>query len=64
MRILVGRSGVATLQSTLSSPDPGVPTALKLGSRAAGLAVLVFTKGMRHYERTGSQRYRAMGHRG
>ena len=31
---------------------------------ASGLAALIFTKGMQHYERTGSQRYRAMGHRG
>jgi ABC-2 type transport system permease protein len=35
-----------------------------LAALAAGaLAALIFTKGMRHYERTGSQRYRAMGHR-
>ena len=34
------------------------------GLGAALLATLVFTKGMHHYERTGSQRYRAMGHRG
>jgi len=31
---------------------------------ASGLSALIFTKGMHHYERTGSQRYRAMGHRG
>jgi len=31
---------------------------------AGGLAALIFTKGMHHYERTGSQRYKAMGHRG
>ena len=31
---------------------------------AGGLATLVFTRGMHHYERTGSQRYKAMGHRG
>lgn len=30
----------------------------------AGLAALVFRKGMRHYGRTGSQRYSSLGHRG
>jgi ABC-type uncharacterized transport system permease subunit len=34
--------------------------ALALGA----LAVLMFAKGKLHYERIGSQRYRAMGHRG
>jgi ABC-2 type transport system permease protein len=46
-----------------ATPAGGFVTAI--AALAAGvLAALIFTKGMRHYERTGSQRYRAMGHRG
>lgn len=46
-------------------PNPAAVFVTPLAALLAGvLATLIFTKGMHHYERTGSQRYRAMGHRG
>lgn len=45
-------------------PSPMAGLATPLAALAFGaIAALVFRRGMRHYARTGSQRYKAMGHR-
>lgn len=44
------------------APVAGIVTPL-VGLVMLGLARFAFTKGMRHYARTGSQRYHALGHR-